>query len=153
MTVVSDTTAITTLLKVGQEQILRDLFTTILVPQAVWHELRAYHAELPGFIELRPVANLQRPSLETSSLGKGECEAIQLAQEIHADLLIMDERKGRTAAAGLGLSCASLPALLLEAKSRNLIESARTLLQVLETQGGLYLSEAVKSEILLLAGE
>jgi predicted nucleic acid-binding protein len=53
MIVVSDTTAITTLLKVGEEQLLAKLFGSVIVPQAVGDELLAFHSALPPFIEVR----------------------------------------------------------------------------------------------------
>ena len=55
MIVVSDTTAITTLLKAGEERLLRELFGTVTIPQAVWDELHAFHSGLPEFVHLRPV--------------------------------------------------------------------------------------------------
>jgi predicted nucleic acid-binding protein len=41
MIVVSDTTALTTLLKAGMEGLLPELFENITIPQAVWDELSA----------------------------------------------------------------------------------------------------------------
>lgn len=55
MSVVSDTTAITTLLKAEQHRLLQDLFERVLVPKAVWDELKEFHHELPGFVELHPL--------------------------------------------------------------------------------------------------
>ena len=56
MIVVSDTTAVTTLVKAGRERLLFELFGKVIVPQAVWDELLAFHSQLPDFISLRPVA-------------------------------------------------------------------------------------------------
>lgn len=47
MNVVSDTTAITTLLKAGQVRLLQDMFDHVSVPQAVWDELESSHTTLP----------------------------------------------------------------------------------------------------------
>jgi predicted nucleic acid-binding protein len=57
MSVVSDTTAITTLRKAGHVRLLQELFERIFVPQAVWDELKAFHSDLPGFVELHLVSN------------------------------------------------------------------------------------------------
>ncbi len=54
MSIVSDTTAITTLLKTEQGRLLQDMFGRVFVPQAIWDELKEFHAELPAFVELRP---------------------------------------------------------------------------------------------------
>lgn len=55
MIVVSDTSAITTLLKAGEERLLREMFGTVTVTQALWDELRAFHSSLPNSVLLRPV--------------------------------------------------------------------------------------------------
>jgi len=46
MIVVSDTTAVTTLLKAGMEGLLSELFGSVSIPQAVWEELLAFHTQL-----------------------------------------------------------------------------------------------------------
>ena len=46
MSVVSDTTAITTLVKAKHQRLLHELFERVFVPQAVWDELKEFHAEL-----------------------------------------------------------------------------------------------------------
>jgi hypothetical protein len=55
MSIVSDTTAITTLIKVERPGLLKELFERVFVPQAVWGELKEFHPQLPDFVELRPV--------------------------------------------------------------------------------------------------
>src|SRR5687767_862229 len=102
MIVVSDTTAITTLLKSGDEELLAKLFGTVIVPIAVWDELRAFHIALPGFIEVRPLSR----SIELAGaerLGRGEVEAMQLALQIEADWLLLDDRQDRITAAKPGI--------------------------------------------------
>ena len=153
MRVVSDTTAITTLLKAGRERLLVELFGQVLVPQAVWDELRAFHPRLPDFILLRVAAHAGRRLPETQALGGGEAEAIQLAMEINADLLLTDDLAARRAAVHLKIKCAGLLGLLVRARQSGRIRSLREAMRALGTQGGLYLSDAVKAEALKLAGE
>jgi uncharacterized protein len=150
MIVVSDTTAITTLLKAGEENFLKTLFGEVLVPQAVWDELLAFHSRLPEFISLRLVANASRRLPHTQSLGRGEAEAIQLAQEINADVLLTDDRKARRAAAALGIHCSGLTGLVVRARLAGQIPSARDFIERLEKHGGFYLADAVKAEALIL---
>jgi predicted nucleic acid-binding protein len=152
MSIVSDTTAITTLLKAGRIRLLADLFQEILLPAAVWDELKAFHSELPDFLKLRPVNSSQRlPGTEL--LGRGEAEALLLATELGAKLLVTDDRKARTAARQLRIPCVGSLGIVVQAKQLGMIPSARELIGVLETKGGLYLSDAVKAEALRLTNE
>jgi len=153
MTVVSDTTAITTLIKAGEEHLLRDLFGTVLVPHAVWGELVAFHSTLPDFVTLRVVPEKAQPLPGTETLGRGEAEAIILARESSETLLITDDRKARAAASRLGIPCIGLVGLIVKAKQDGRLSSVRAELETLEKLGGLYLSNEVKTKALVLAGE
>ena len=153
MIVVSDTTAVTTLLKAGMVGLLSELFGSVTIPRAVEEELLAFHPHLPNHILLRPVALADRLLPQTTSLGRGEAETITLAKEINADLLLTDDLKARSIAAGLNIKCTGLLGLLIRAKQRGLIASVRDAIGRLEVRGGLYLSDAVKMEALRLAGE
>jgi predicted nucleic acid-binding protein len=64
------------------------------------------------------------PNAELAFLGLGEQEAIQLAEERHADLLLMDERKGRLEAKRRGLRTTGTLGVLLSAGELSLIEPA-----------------------------
>lgn len=153
MNIVSDTTAITTLLKAGESRLLQELFERVIVPQAVWDELREFHRELPNFIALHPVNNAALRLPGTESLGRGEAEALLLARELNARLLLTDDRKARLAARQLQIPCTGLVGMVVHAKRRGCISSVREMLQLLETKGGLYLSDAVVADALRLAGE
>jgi predicted nucleic acid-binding protein len=153
MIVVSDTTPITTLLKAGEAEFLQKLFGSVLVPRAVADELLVFHGELPAFVVIQAVAEPDRLLPGIERLGKGEAQAILLAKEVGAEILITDDRKARTAAISLGLRCTGLLGLLVRAKQSNQLSSVRAMIDVLEKKGGLYLSEAVKAEAARIAGE
>jgi predicted nucleic acid-binding protein len=153
MIVVSDTTAITTLLNMGEARLLAELFGEVAVPQGVWDELRAFHSDLPEFVRLRQVTRPGERLPGTETLGRGEAEALKLARELRADLLLMDDRRGRKAAASLGIVVAGLPDLGVRARRTGHLSSVRHFIEKLETKGGLYLSDSVKAEALRLAGE
>ena len=68
-------------------------------------------------------------------LDKGEAEAIALAQELAADLLLIDEHLGRAAATRLGVRIIGLLGVLIEAKHRGLILEVKPLVDALMNLG------------------
>ena len=46
MIVISDTSCVTNLLAIGEESLLERLFTEVVIPEAVWRELRREHAQI-----------------------------------------------------------------------------------------------------------
>jgi predicted nucleic acid-binding protein len=131
--VVSDTSPLCYLLLIGEISVLPALFERILVPRAVAAELshpaadrrlQDWIANPPHWLEIR---DAPRPPLELDRLGPGESEAIALAEAVGADLLILDERKARKAAAERGLAVTGLLGLLADAAERGSIDLADTL--------------------------
>jgi len=143
MIVVSDTSPITALLTIGQAELLHGMFGDVVIPPAVHRELLRGHLALPDWlrvVEIRDLTHLQ-PFLEL--LDAGEAEAIALAAEIHADMLLIDERKGRRVARAEGIHVIGLLGVVLLAKQRGLIESAGEVLQKLTRKAGVYLAENI----------
>src|ERR1017187_1217441 len=101
MQVVSNTSPINYLLQIDSIGILQDLYGEIIVPHAVIAELsnvespsvvRNWAARPPDWVDVRiPTRELV---WQLTHLGAGEKDAILLAQEIGADVLIIDERAG-----------------------------------------------------------
>jgi predicted nucleic acid-binding protein len=151
--VVSDTTAITSLLKIQQADLLQSLFSTIIIPPAVAQELVRRHPVLPAFIQINELGNRTGISSLLSQLDLGEAEAILLAKEIHADALLIDERAGRAVAETMGIHCLGLAGALLMARQLGLIPSLSDLLTELETRANFYLAADVRHELLKQAGE
>lgn len=153
MIVVSDTSPITALLTVGQIELLHRLYGDVKIPPAVSEELRAYHVELPDFIQTVSVG--YDPLLDhlQETLDRGEAEAIVLAKSLKADLLLMDEALGRQAARLEHMPVIGLMGVLLIAKKKGLLVSVRNLVERLEAEAGFYLSRAVKVQVFAAAGE
>jgi uncharacterized protein len=153
MIVVSDTSAITALLQVRKEALLADLYGQVLVPEAVQTELLQTHPHLPPFlrsVRVEAVAEVQRLSAE---LDLGEAEAIALAKELRADLLLMDELEGRRVALREGVPFIGLLGVLVQAKRAGHIASVRLLIAELESVADFRLSEEVKAVAFRNAGE
>ena len=129
MIVVSDTTPLISLLKIGRLNILKELFNEIQIPKAVYdelinNELYCDEAEKIKHCEFITVSDVNdKYSVELISkvgeLDLGESEAIILADIMKADLLIMDEAKGRSVAKSLGLNITGTIGLLISAYNHN----------------------------------
>ena len=125
----------------------------MIVPIAVREELMQSHASLPDWLEVRDVVDLAAAKRLTLMVDAGEAEAIELAKELHADLLLIDERKGRRLAVAEGVSVIGLLGVVVLAKRRGLIPSAHNLLAALKDQAGFYLSGELVDRALASVGE
>lgn len=153
MIVVSDTSPITSLMTVGRIELLEKLYRSVVIPSAVAVELARTHPQLPGFITVHSVGDeawVQRLALQ---LDRGEAEAIVLAKELHAEVLLMDEALGRSVAASEGLRTVGVAGVLLAAKKRGYISSVGEIIEQLDKQAHFFLARAVREHTLRLAGE
>lgn len=106
--IVSDSSPLNILVRVGREDVLAVLFDGVMVPPAVLAEMG--HPSAPpavrAFAESRPAwlaVRAPKMVLPLAALDLGEREAISLAAELGLPLLI-DERLGRREAESRGLS-------------------------------------------------
>jgi uncharacterized protein len=153
MIVVSDTSPITALLTIGAAELLAHLFQEVAIPPAVRDELLRSHPLLPSWLQVKTVQSPGQVRSYAQTVDIGEAEAIALARELRADRLLMDERKGRTLALREGIPVIGLLGVVLLAKRRRLIPSARKLLQRLEAESGIYLAVDIRETALKTVGE
>lgn len=161
MSVVSDASPLVSLARLGHLELLHALYGDVLVPEAVWQELVVQGAGQPGAAELgrapwiRRCTVGNRPLVEAlwQHLGAGEAEAIALALEAGAELLLMDERLGREAARRVGVRVVGVAGVLLEAKRKRLIPAIKPYLDLLRDVAGFRLGDDVYAQILRDAGE
>jgi uncharacterized protein len=144
MIVVSDTTAITSLLQINQCDLLARLYGEVVIPAAVRDELLAAHPNL------RHHAEVQRLSAD---IDLGEAEAIILAKELAADLLLVDETEGRRVALREGVNIIGLLGVLVQAKRKRLLTSVRDTTAKLESVAEFRVADDVKEIIFRAAGE
>jgi len=153
MIIVSDTSAITSLLQIGRLEILPTLYQDVIIPQEVGDELRRFHAALPPFIRVLNVTDRTRLAKLETELDRGEAAAISLMLEGKGDLLLMDERRGRKVAIREGLAVVGVIGVLLEARQRGIIASLAGVIQELEQKAGFRISSRLKQLVLQAAGE
>ncbi len=130
MIVVADASPLNYLIQLECENVLQKLFSRVLVPFAVIEELRhpaapspvaTWVKNFPGWIEVLAIAS--QPDSALDALDAGEREAIQLALEQRADLLLIDERKGRFEARRRSIATTGTLGVLLAAGRRGLIDT------------------------------
>ena len=135
MIVVSDTTPITYLLQIKQENLLQHLYKKLIVPPTVQKELLQFapmQKETEQLFRAEWIS-VQSPSFlmelpELFEIDRGEWEALSLALEIRADLVLIDERLGTALAKQLNLKPIGLLGILIEAKRQQLIPAVKPLL-------------------------
>ncbi len=141
MIVVADTAPLNYLIQIDQVQVLPKLYGRVVVPGAVIEELghpsapssvRVWMAKPPEWLEIQKVRHLKTdPALK--ALDEGEREAILLALELHAHLLLIDERAGRQAAIRCSLRVAGTLAVLEQAAERGLLDFSKALQRLQKT--------------------
>jgi predicted nucleic acid-binding protein len=146
--VVSDSTTIIVLLKINRIDLLSNLFTSVYLPTAVYEEITVveHHKFLKPPFVMHSIKNTTLFALLSRSLDSGESEAIVLAQELDTTLII-DEKKGRRIAAGMGINIVGLLGIVYMNVSDDFI-SVQEAKEIVETaqQAGLYLSERLKQD-------
>jgi predicted nucleic acid-binding protein len=114
--VVSDTSPVLNLARIGRLELLPLLYNQVLIPPAVYEDLTRSKRDLPPAIDLASAVWLIVAAAKDQNqvqelrqeLDLGEAEAIVLAIKRGADVLLMDERRGRRTAAAAGLTVTGL---------------------------------------------
>lgn len=161
MIIVSDTSPINNLAAINHLYLLRQLYETVIIPEAVYRELTdpdfpvAGAAEVQAFdwIQTRIVADRTLVKVLSSELDIGEAEAIALAVEIQADQVLIDERRGRLVASRLNLRYTGILGILVEAKNKGLITEVKPLLDALINKAGFWVAEPLYNSVLQLVNE
>ena len=156
MSIVSDASPIISLAWIGQLHLLHRLFGEIVVPQAVWYEIVVKGADKPGMAEVKNAKWITKKTVNTKPLAlilqheldPGESEAIALALEENAKLILMDERLGRKFAQHLGLKFTGVVGILIACKHKKLIGEVKLFLDQLRDVAGFHISDALYSKIL-----
>ena len=132
--VVADTSPLNYLIQIDSDHVLPVLYERVLVPSAVVGELkhprsvpavRAWLTRMPSWLEVREVTETTETTL--TRLDPGERQAIQLAKQEHADLLLMDEKLGVRIAREQGLAVSGTLSVLVQAAYRKLIDIEQAL--------------------------
>jgi len=132
-TVVSNTTPLMTLAVIDKLEILRELYGKVYIPNAVLEEVNARFGKIEYFdinntewIIPQKINNVFSMNY-LIDLDDGEAETIILAEEMQADIVLIDEKFARDFAGMRGLTLSGFLGVLLEAKNRGIITKIKPL--------------------------
>ena len=164
MIVVIDTSVITNLAAIGWLKLIQQLYTTIVISIAVYNEMVAVDKPVPGAIEVQTLSWIHTESVTNAqavmdiqasvvNIDLDEAETIILALELNADLILMDERRGRALATNYGLKVTGLLGILLQAKHRGLLSLVQPVMDQLIEEADFRISSNLYANVLRNAGE
>lgn len=161
MIVVTNTSPLLNLAVIGEARLLPELFGRVTAPNMVREEIdslrlrdqRFRSADTANAAVFATVRDASRVALLSLHLDLGEAEAIALAIELRADLILLDERRATRAARQLGLRTLGLLGVLLLAKRKGLIDQLRPLLDRLETDAGFWIAPDLRQQVCRAADE
>jgi predicted nucleic acid-binding protein len=133
--VVSNTSPLLYLAKLGKLDLLKKLFDKIIIPETVYEEVVLKGKERgfidavvidkainDGWIEVRQVTFDKKIESYSSEVDAGELAVIQLAKKLNSALTLIDDAPARIIAEGLGLKVKGTLHVLLKAYSKKLIK-------------------------------
>jgi len=151
--VVSNSSVIIALAKICRLDLLEKLFKKVIVPEAVWKEVTVEGKPgrekilRAGFIHVKKTGNKRLVAFLEEFVDSGEAEAIVLALERNADLLLVDDRDARNLAKKLGLQVMGTLGVIALAKYRGLIPRVKPIIDKL-IESGFWISRRVLEEFL-----
>lgn len=161
--VVCDTSPLIHLARIEQFALLQVLYEQLLIPPSVWTEVvdegrgRAGVDEVrdtrrTGWIEVHAAENEPLTRLLNEELDAGEAEAIALAIDADADLVLLDETQARRVATSMGLSVTGTLGVLIRAKTEGKITTLRPVLRRLR-QESFWISDHLYAQVLEAVNE
>ncbi len=145
--VVSDSTCLIGLERVGKLDILPALFDSVMIPPEVEREFGGNFA----WLKVENVTNNLLVAALQMTVDAGEAEAIALASEKNC-LLITDDKQARAAAKRLGVNIIGTVGILICAKQNGIVSEIKPILDALD-ENKFRISRALREEALKIAGE
>ena len=160
--VVADSGPLIGLARIGRLNLLRKLFGAVAIPPQVFQELKL-SSERPGtkailkaidsgWIKLEKIKDPYKSRRLPLLVDAGEADAILLALEQNARVLIIDDKRGRRTAKNLKLPLLGIGGVLIAAKKAGYLEKVTSVLNDL-ADVGYRISPSLSNRIIELAGE
>lgn len=154
--IVSNATPLINFGAIRRLDILERLFHQLIIPLAVKQELfekgilypSTATLEAATFLETRVVQNVNQCESLKVDLNEGEAEAIALALELNAALLLIDEVEGRRVAASYQIPFTGSIGCLVQAKKQGIIVAIKPLIDAMQTTARFWVSHQLYQTIL-----
>jgi len=161
MNVIVNATPLINFASISRLDILKSLFGKIIVPFHVWDEVVTKAGEYDtseviksaDFLTIKKAKDEMLYKTLLMDINKGEAEAIVLALEIKASLVILDEKEARDFAEYYGLNFTGTVGCLLRAKQKWIIKNLKPVLDDIMIKGNFWLSDDVYNKVINLAKE
>ena len=149
--IIADTGPVNYLVLIGSIDLLGKLADKVVLPSSVRTELlherapqavRAWAQNPPGWIEVRTATQL----IEAPDIAPADREAITLARELNATVLLMDDQQGRGCATRLGVATIGTLGLLEAGAARDLVSLPDAVEKLRQTS--CYLSDEVVERVI-----
>lgn len=139
MIVVSDSSCLIGITRIGHLDILKRLFGEIYIPLAVYNEVvekeklqkEVDEIKKATWIKSQDIQDRLASQILELSLGKGEAETIILGKKLCADYVILNERMARQIASQMGIKVIGLLGILVKAKEKKIITQIKPLIEAL----------------------
>ena len=158
MIVISDSSALISLLSVEKLDILGKLFETVMIPEVVYNEVfnkKVSNLDLKKtkFLQIEKVTDRKMVKLLKMQLDYGESEVIALALEKGIDRVIIDDKQARKVADKLGLKVIGTLGILILAKEKQVIKEVRPLVLSMMEKINFRIDRALLNKILGILNE
>jgi hypothetical protein len=158
MVIVSDTSPVTNLIKIGELDLLKHVFEVIVLPRLVYEELCVIEnqkqiIDTTDWIVIQDLKDTVLKNRLLLEVDKGEAEAIALAVELHANYLLIDEQTGRAVAERMGLKITGIIGVLIQAKQKGYIKSVKPYLKRLINEANFHISNQLFRNVVAMLKE
>ena len=138
--VIVNSTPVIGLANIGKLDVLRQMYGTITIPQAVFDEIKSPSVQRQvnanrDWIRVEQINDASQKQMYRAKLHAGEVEVMILAQEKKADLVILDDNAAKKTAKFLGLRVIGTLGILVLAKKRGFIKEVSPVLDALKRDG------------------
>ena len=135
--VIVHSTPVIGLANIGRLDVLRQMYGTITIPQAVFDEIKSPSVQRQvnanrDWIRVEQINDASQKQMYRAKLHAGEVEVMILAQEKKADLVILDDNAAKKTAKFLGLRVIGTLGILVLAKKRGYIKEVSPVLDALK---------------------